>query len=305
MYILITGLVESRTKKIEFEKLLVLWEESQFYELIASTNEYFTNYGYDPTLRILQAFSNYYLGYDTLTVGEQINRENLWNAIRMLRQLVSLEDERIMWKQEVFYTLAKSYYLLGTYYYERAISSFENIDDYETYRDTLEYLTLIANEQKDYSKALLLIDTSLSQNYSLSLHLKKIEILLNAEMTRKAEAELLQVEKLLKQDDDSLVSSGKASDGDTTSVLSTRRLTMQLLWARANILNSNYAQAQDILEPLIERDLPVPQLYFYFGIILEASDNFEQARFYFRKAIALDPLFFLAKERLELNERKI
>jgi len=65
------------------------------------------------------------------------------------------------------------------------------------------------------------------------------------------------------------------------------------------ILNQKYSEAAKVLKDTVEIDEANPLLHYLYGLALEGTNDFENAKREFRRALELDPEHTEAKDHLD------
>jgi tetratricopeptide (TPR) repeat protein len=257
------------------EDALEAWNVGDYPLVYERSTEQLEEYPMDETALSLRGFSQFYLAVEL--VDTERRHELLKGAIRDLRRALLVREP--VFEAEIFYILGKTYFTLGSYYYDESIQALQRARELGIDRlDLLEYLALAHRDLGRSEEAVSYFEEAIERDGEAVHILALAELLLDEEQYLRADALFLDVID---------------ASADTTIV---QRAYQRL--GRSYREQERYEESVSTYQSLLQINESSAEAHFGLGETYLALGENERARFEWREAIRLDPNHIESLQRL-------
>jgi tetratricopeptide (TPR) repeat protein len=242
------------------------WEAGRYEEVLEAAEEIFSTAPLDPQGLVFAGFAHFYQGVNEV---DQDNRAtDLANATRHLRRALLLDRPPAY--GEVSYVLAKSYFHRGPFYHDLVVEYMEQaIEAGYVADDSYEYLSLAYETLGGYQDSIRSLEKALERNPS------DLILLTLGQLYRRVGDYPEAQEKF-----------SKAISSTTDSFLKQEALYgLGALLLEQGKLDEAEAQYRAILA----NNARAADAHYRLGLVYQARNDEERARFEWRQAISIDP----------------
>ena len=242
------------------------WEAGRYEEVLEAAEEIFSTAPLDPQGLVFAGFAHFYQGVNEV---DQDNRAtDLANATRHLRRALLLDRPPAY--GEVSYVLAKSYFHRGPFYHDLVVEYMEQaIEAGYVADDSYEYLSLAYETLGRYQESIRSLEKALERNPS------DLILLTLGQLYRRVGDYPEAQEKF-----------SKAISSTTDSFLKQEALYgLGALLLEQGKLDEAEAQYRAILA----NNARAADAHYRLGLVYQARNDGERARFEWRQAISIDP----------------
>ncbi len=257
------------------EKIVTLWENHQYAELIAYTDELLMKNSTDFNALVFNGFSNFYEGLSRFSLEERI--PFIDRSVVTLRKALVFENQKLA--LEIYYVLGKAYYHKGHFYTDLAAKYLEkSIEGGFVGEDVYEYLGLIYSSTGQKSRSAECFEKAVEKNPSDLLYLALAQVYLELDRNDKAEEYLIRT-------------SNKTTDKELEE--KSYFLLTEIYEKRNDII-----KMEDMLNKILQNNPRSADAYYKLGEIYERSGDNVKARSEWRKALRIDPEHYGARLKL-------
>jgi len=257
------------------EDALELWNSKDYEGVIERTSVQLDEYPLDETALSLRGFSRFYLAVQMVETEQK--QQLLIGAVRDLRRALLHEDPALA--PEIHYVLGKTFFTMGSFFYDEAIRELEKaralgLDQL----DLLEYLAIASENLRRYDDAVAYFEAAIARNNEAIHKVSLADLLIDLERYEYAE---------------DLLSDAIDADPDNT-------LLQHAYLSRGRLYRAvgDYDAAVSEYESLLEINSSSAEAHFGLGETWLALGDNERARFEWREAIRLDPNHIESLQRL-------
>lgn len=242
------------------------WEAGRYEEVLNVTEEVFSTAPLDPQGLVFAGFAHFYLGVNEV---DQDNRENdLAKATRHLRRALLLDRPPAY--GEVSYVLAKTYFHRGPFYHDLVVRYMEQaIEAGYIADDSYEYLSLAYETLGEYRDSIQSLEKALERNPSDLI--------------------LLTLGQLYRRVGD--YSEAQESFSAAISSTTDSFLKQEARYGLGELLleegRLDEAEAQYLA--ILANNERAADAHYRLGLVYQAQNDEERARFEWRQAISIDP----------------
>lgn len=242
------------------------WEAGRYEEVLEVTEEIFSTAPLDPQGLVFAGFAHFYQGVNEV---DQDNRESdLANATRHLRRALLLDRPPAY--GEVSYVLAKSYFHRGPFYHDLVVEYMEQaIEAGYVADDSYEYLSLAYETLGQYQDSIRSLEEALERNPSDLILLTLGQLYRRVGDYRKAQE---------------MFSNAISSTTDSFLKQEARYGLGALLLEEGKL---DEAEAQYLA--ILANNERAADAHYRLGLVYQARNDEERARFEWRQAISIDP----------------
>jgi tetratricopeptide (TPR) repeat protein len=242
------------------------WEEGRYEEVLEATEEIFATAPLDPQGLVFAGFAHFYQGVNEV---DQDNRESdLANATRHLRRALLLDRPPAY--GEVSYVLAKSYFHRGPFYHDLVVEYMEQaIEAGYVADDSYEYLSLAYETLGRYQESILSLEKALERNPSDLI--------------------LLTLGELYRRVGDYSEAQEKFSGAISTTTDSFLKQEARYGLGALLLEEGKLAEAEAQYLAILANNERAADAHYRLGLVYQARNDEERARFEWRQAISIDP----------------
>ncbi len=242
------------------------WEAGRYEELLEAAEEIFSTAPLDPQGLVFAGFAHFYQGINEV---DQDNRENdLANATRHLRRALLLDRPPAY--GEVNYVLAKSYFHRGSFYHDLVVEYMEQaIEAGYVADDSYEYLSLAYESLGRYQDSIRSLEKALERTPSDLILLT-----------------LGQLYRRVGDYPEAQETFSKAISSTTDSFLK-----QEALYGLGALLleQGKLDEAEVQYRAILANNERAADAHYWLGLVYQARNDEERARFEWRQAISIDP----------------
>ncbi len=272
-------------REAALQSIVALWNESDYEATIEESGKYLLDYPDDSYVRVLRGIAllnSAELGVDSVYKKDI---ESIWQTVYEIRKALVINPS-IAYKDEALYVLGKAYYLLGGAQIPKAIRYLEGaVKNKVASADLYEFLVAAYKSDNRYDEAIALINKMLKKSKSngapsrISLQLSLIDLLLDTEDIVAAEE---QIQRGL--------ADAKVSEQEKTA--------FTIRSAQVLLIRKDANKAMQILSAIIKKDPNSFEALYYMGVAHDIRGESGKARYYWRKALAINPYWDKILEKL-------
>ena len=242
------------------------WQAGRYEDVLEVTEAIFSTAPLDPQGLVFAGFAHFYQGVNEV---DQDDRESeLAQATRHLRRALVLDRPPAF--GEVNYVLAKTYYHRGPFYHDLVVAYMEQaIESGYVADDSYEYLALAYETLGLYQESIRSLEEALARNSSDLL--------------------LLTLGQLLHQTGD--LSGAKERYSEAISSTEDSFLKQEARYGLGEVLlqEGDLDGAEEQYMAILEENERAADAHYRLGLVYQAREDEERARFEWRQAISIDP----------------
>ena len=242
------------------------WEEGRYEEVLDVAEEIFSTAPLDPQGLVFAGFAHFYQGVNE--VDQDTRADDLANATRHLRRALLLDRPPAY--GEVSYVLAKTYFHRGSFYHDLVVEYMEQaIEAGYVAEDSYEYLALAYETLGEYRESIRNLEMAREQSPSDLI--------------------LLTLGQLYRRVGDY----GTAKEMFSLAISSTEDsfLRQEARYGLGELLldEGSLNEAENQYLAILADNERAADAHYRLGLVYEARNDEERARFEWRQAISIDP----------------
>ncbi len=257
------------------EKMISLWEEQQYTDLIKFSSELLEKNPMDPYALVFCGFANFYEGVGKYSLEDKI--QYIDRAVICLRKADILENKPFA--GGIKYVLGKSYYHKGRFYVDTSISYLEqSLALGYSGEDTYEYLGLAYSELERYEKSIDYFNKAVEIHPSDLLFLTLAQTYFETGQIDLAEEYLIRT-----------VNRTKDNNLEEKS---------RFLLGKIYLERNEFLKAEDQYRKILENNDNSADAHYYLGVIYDTMGDRVKARAEWRLSLRIDPSHYGARLKL-------